>query len=54
MQHAADCPVATTPDPGGNWFSLLDPDGGGHCESCHCACDPDGPTCGHWAGCPGC
>ena len=30
------------------------PDGEGHCTSCHCWCDGWGPTCGHWAGCPGC
>jgi hypothetical protein len=52
--HADDCPVTTTPDPDGMWWVLVHSDGWQHCESCHCTCDPDGPHCGHSAGCPGC
>ena len=34
--------------------ALQDPNGCGHCVRCHDDLDPDGPTCGHTAGCPGC
>ena len=37
-----------------NYYGTVAPDSDGHCLSCHCACDPDGPRCGHWVGCPGC
>jgi hypothetical protein len=35
-------------------FQLLNPYSKQHCIQCHCDCDPDGPRCGHSAGCPGC
>jgi len=35
-------------------YALGNPDSEQHCRACHCSCDPDGPTCGHYAGCPGC
>lgn len=35
-------------------YELGNPDSEQHCRTCHCSCDPDGPTCGHTAGCPGC
>lgn len=35
-------------------YEMGNPDSEQHCSSCHCSCDPDGPTCGHTAGCPGC
>jgi hypothetical protein len=44
---------ATGCHPDGEHDGPADPDGCGHCNECHSA-DPDGPTCGHWAGCPGC
>jgi hypothetical protein len=49
--HTQECPVADRPPED---YELNNPDSAQHCEQCHCTCDPDGPRCGHWAGCPGC
>jgi hypothetical protein len=36
------------------WYYVLShPEGHQHCQECH-GQDPDGPRCGHAAGCPGC
>jgi hypothetical protein len=35
-------------------YEMGNPDSEQHCMSCHCSCDPEGPTCGHTAGGPGC
>lgn len=35
-------------------YEMGNPDSAQHCTHCHCSCDPEGPGCGHWAGCPGC
>lgn len=40
-----DCP---------SYFVSVHPDGDGHCPDCHGHTGPDGPYCGHMAGCPGC
>lgn len=49
--HDVDCAVRLRPEVD---YELGNPDSEQHCSRCHCTCDPDGPGCGHWAGCPGC
>jgi hypothetical protein len=49
--HADDCFIRRRPPKD---YELLNPDSEQHCSRCHCSCNPDGPGCGHWIGCPGC
>ncbi len=48
--HTEDCGVQDKPT---KFFMSIEI-GDDHCTSCHCTCDPEGPTCNHWIGCPGC
>ena len=47
-----DCAAHEVPST--RFYGVGDPDGDQHCFACHCICDPYGPSCGHWIGCPGC
>jgi hypothetical protein len=51
QSHVDNCWVRKRPP---QYYELGNPDSEQHCSSCHCSCDPEGPRCGHWAGCPGC
>jgi hypothetical protein len=54
LTHTTKCRDTKGRDPGcPAYFVLTHPDGDQHCSDCH-GDDPDGPRCGHYAGCPGC
>jgi len=51
LNHAYNCWIRLRP---AHDYQLGNPNSEQHCARCHCSCDPEGPGCGHYTGCPGC